>query len=56
MQGPPFSVSSAEVETLFRAYAEVRLLAQEDVLEQNPRFQQRGLSRLQENIFKVTLH
>lgn len=55
MQGPPFSVTSDEVEGLFRGYAEVRLLAQTDVLEQNPRFQQRGLSRLQENIFKVTL-
>lgn len=55
MQGPPFSVSSDEVEVHFRGYAEVRLLAQPDVLEQNPRFKQRGLSRLQENIFKVTL-
>ena len=55
MQGPPFSVSSAEVEALFRAYAEVRLLAQQDVLQENLRFQQRGLSHLQENIFKVTL-
>ncbi len=55
MQGPPFSVSPDEVEELFRGYAEVRLLSQPEVLEQNPRFQQRGLSRLQENIFKVTL-
>jgi thiopurine S-methyltransferase len=55
MQGPPFSVSPDEVEMLFRGYAEVRLLAQPDVLGQNPRFQQRGLSRLQENIFKMTL-
>ena len=55
MQGPPFSVSSGEVETLYREYAEVRLLAELDVLAQNPRFQQRGLSRLQENIFLLTL-
>lgn len=55
MQGPPFSVSADEVETLYREYAEVRLLAQLDVLEHNPRFQKRGLSRMQENVFLLTL-
>ncbi|MGA9666206.1 MAG: thiopurine S-methyltransferase [Gallionella sp.] len=55
MQGPPFSVSIGEVETLYRDYAGVRLLEKLDVLEQSPRFQQRGLSRLQENIFMLTL-
>ncbi len=56
MPGPPFAVSPAEVETLYRERAEVRLLAQVDVLEQNPRFQERGLSRLQESIFLLTPH
>lgn len=55
MPGPPFSVSSGEVEALYREHAEVRLLAQLDVLAQNPRFQERGLSRLRENIFLLTL-
>jgi thiopurine S-methyltransferase len=55
MQGPPFSVTSDEVEALYREYAEVRLLAQPDVLAQNPHFQERGLSRLRENIFLMTL-
>ena len=55
MQGPPFAVSVKEVEALYAKYAEVRLLAQEDVLAQNPRFQQRGMSRMQENIFLLTL-
>ena len=55
MPGPPFSVFPGEVEALYREHAEVRLLAQMDVLAQNPRFQQRGLSRLQENIFLLTL-
>jgi thiopurine S-methyltransferase len=55
MQGPPFSVTSGEVEALYRDHAEVRLLAQADVLAQNPRFQERGLSRLRENIFLLTL-
>jgi thiopurine S-methyltransferase len=55
MQGPPFSVTAGEVEALYREYAEVRELAEQDVLAQNPRFQQRGLSRLREHIFLLTL-
>lgn len=55
MPGPPFAVSPGEVETLYRPYAEIRQLAQMDVLAQNPRFQERGLRRLQESIFHLTL-
>jgi len=55
MAGPPFAVSPDEVETLYRPHAEIRLLAQLDVLAQNPRFQERGLTRLQENIFHLML-
>lgn len=55
MSGPPFAVSADEVKTLYRKHADVRLLAELDVLPQNPRFQQRGLSRLQEKIYLVTL-
>jgi len=55
MQGPPFAVSVSEVESLYGKYAGIRLLAQEDVLAQNPRFQQRGMTRMQENIFLLTL-
>jgi thiopurine S-methyltransferase len=44
------------VEALYREHAEVRLLAQADVLAQNTRFQQRGLTCLQESIFLLTLH
>jgi thiopurine S-methyltransferase len=56
MQGPPFSVSASEVQAFYREHAEIRLLAQMDVLAQNPRFQQRGLTRMVENIFLLTLH
>jgi thiopurine S-methyltransferase len=55
MQGPPFSVTSGEVEQLYREYAEVQLLESLDALAQNPRFLQRGLTRLRENVFKLTL-
>lgn len=56
MAGPPFAVSLTEVEALYRDYAGIRLLAQQDALAQNPRFQQRGMTRLQENIFLLTLY
>ncbi len=55
MPGPPFAVSTGEVEALYRGGAEIRLLAQADVLAQNPRFRERGLSKLRENIFLLTL-
>lgn len=54
MEGPPFAVSPGEVEALYHEQAEIRLLAQPDILAQEPRFQQRGLSRLRENIFLLT--
>jgi thiopurine S-methyltransferase len=54
MSGPPFAVSTAEVEVLYGKRADVRLLAKLDVLAENPRFQQRGISRLQESIFLLT--
>jgi len=56
MQGPPFAVSQSEVERLYGRHAEIHLLAHLNVLEQNPRFQERGLSRLQENIYLLKLH
>lgn len=55
MVGPPFAVSPEEVETLYQAHAEIRLLARLDVLEQNPRFRKRGLSQIHEGIFLLTL-
>lgn len=56
MLGPPFAVSLAEVEALYHGHAAIRLLAQRDVLAQEPRFQERGLSRLEEGVFLLTLH
>jgi thiopurine S-methyltransferase len=55
MEGPPFAVSRAEVESLYGDRADIRLLDEHDVLAQNPRFQARGLDRLQESIFLLTL-
>ena len=55
MQGPPFAVSPANVEALYHEYADIRQLAQTDVLQQNPRFKSKGLTRLHESVFLLTL-
>jgi len=55
MSGPPFALAADEVEALYGIYADIRLLARVDVLAQNPRFQKRGLTRLQESIYLLTL-
>jgi thiopurine S-methyltransferase len=51
MQGPPFSVTAEEVQKLYAQDMNIRLLAEYDVLAENPRFQQRGLSRLHESVY-----
>ena len=56
MAGPPFAVSPDEVKQRYQQHADIRLLAQLDVLEQNPHFQERGLSRIQESVFLLTTH
>ena len=52
MQGPPFAVSVDEVQRLYRDFAGIELLEQADVLEQ--RFAERGVTRMQENVFLLT--
>jgi thiopurine S-methyltransferase len=49
MEGPPFAVSVDEVQRLYRDHASIELLEQADNLA--PRFAERGLSRMQENVF-----
>lgn len=56
MEGPPFAVSASEVEALYHEWFTIRPLSQLDVLAQEPRFQERGLSRLQESVFLLAPH
>lgn len=55
MSGPPFSVSTEEVRGLYRDFADIRLLSQQDMLETNPRFRERGLSRMQEYVWLLAV-
>jgi thiopurine S-methyltransferase len=52
MQGPPFSVEEGEVRTLYRADS-IRLLHTADILDQEPRFRDRGVTRLQEKVYAL---
>lgn len=54
MDGPPFAVSAAEVDTLFSAQFDIVRLGVQDILAENPRFQARGLSRLEEQVYRLT--
>ncbi|MEA3277814.1 MAG: thiopurine S-methyltransferase [Pseudomonadota bacterium] len=53
MPGPPFSVPEKEVRALLGGRFDIKLLAELDVWAENPRFQQRGLSRLTEHVYKL---
>lgn len=53
MQGPPFSVDEAQVRELYAAYCAVRLLHAADILGQEPRFRERGVTRLQEKVYAL---
>ena len=53
MDGPPFSVETTEVQSLFSPTCEVTFLAETDVLNNEPRFKQRGLTRLHEKAFRL---
>jgi thiopurine S-methyltransferase len=52
MQGPPFSVPEREVHTLFTG-ARIERLGAQDVLAENARFREKGLTRLQECAYRI---
>ncbi|MES9960955.1 MAG: thiopurine S-methyltransferase [Sedimenticola sp.] len=54
MQGPPFSVDEQEVRALYGERHEIVNCYELDVLEENPRFRERGLSRMVERVFRLS--
>ena len=54
MDGPPFSVSEQEVYELYRENFAIEKLAAKNILEDEPRFKQRGLTSLMETAYKLT--
>ncbi|TWC29457.1 thiopurine S-methyltransferase [Pseudomonas sp. SJZ079] len=53
MQGPPFALDEAEVQGLFESGWQMRLMEARDVLGENLKFQQRGLTRLDERAYRL---
>jgi thiopurine S-methyltransferase len=54
MQGPPFSVQTPEVQALYSSWCAVGLLHAEDILEREPRFRDKGVSRMLEQVYALT--
>jgi thiopurine S-methyltransferase len=54
MDGPPFAVSQREVEALFAPEFDVQSLQCLAILDEEPRFRKRGLSRLDERVFLLS--
>jgi thiopurine S-methyltransferase len=54
MNGPPFSVGSADVEKLYGDHHSIRLLERRDILDNEPRLRSRGVTELHENSFLLT--
>lgn len=55
MSGPPFSLSHADIAKLYQSWCEIELLADEDVLEQELRFKERGLTQLREQVYRLVV-
>ena len=55
MDGPPFSVQFQEVDSLYRDWCRIELLHAEDILSKEPRFREKGLSCLQEQVYVLTV-
>lgn len=51
MDGPPFAVSEAEVLALYGDNFQIEKIFSEDILPENERFQQKGLTRLDESVY-----
>jgi thiopurine S-methyltransferase len=53
MSGPPFSVPFAEIKSLFGPYCDITLLSSQDILDSEPHFRDKGLSRMQEQVYRL---
>lgn len=54
MNGPPFSVTEIELDKLYGEKFKIDKLLGKDILVDEPRFQQRGLTALYETAYKLT--
>lgn len=53
MEGPPFAIRQAEVERLYADRYVVATLYAKSVLDENPRFRERGMTALTERVYRL---
>jgi thiopurine S-methyltransferase len=53
MNGPPFSVTREEVESLYQHHFTIELAAEMDVLDDNAHLKEKGVTRLIEKVYKL---
>lgn len=53
MDGPPFSVTADEVQILYADDWQITMLERRDILAEEPRFVERGLTALQTSVFQL---
>ena len=53
MGGPPFAVPDAEVQGLYAAHSHATVIDRSDILQEEPKFIARGLSKLDELVFRL---
>lgn len=54
MEGPPFAVSDAEIQDLYQATFNIKLLKEAELIEKEPRFQQKGLDSFIQRYYQLT--
>jgi thiopurine S-methyltransferase len=54
MQGPPFSVPTAEILQYYREYFSIKLLETNSIIDERPRWRAAGLRALQESVISLT--
>lgn len=55
MPGPPFSISRQEIEALYSHWCGIQLLSTENALESQSQFKARGLSRMDEHCYRLSV-
>jgi thiopurine S-methyltransferase len=53
MNGPPFSVGDAEVQSLFESHASAAVIDRRDILAHEPKFAERGLTTLDSIVYRL---
>lgn len=53
MDGPPFSVQDAEVQTIYAAHSEATIIDRRDILAKEPKFLEHGVQQLDTVVYKL---